>query len=303
MINHTFPASEQRAASHCQALVKPSAPVADLVPQFEQLGARITRPLARTIAQAWADPAIEARLVAVQQIDVAQLAGACGTLSAISLHRFGRGDHTLMLSIDGRALLEQLDRTFGGLGQIGSELPAKLPSSADLIARRLEPQITGALGAAMGGIDMVVGARDTNLDTLAPFAADIRLITLEIEIFSVERQPMRLLMAMNISALAEIFPRSAGRATPNRDGRKPQITDRQFADLPLNASARLVDMNIPLSRLIGLKAGSILPIMVARNIPLRIGKVVVAHGSVGEIDNQVALQVTEIFSGKDTFND
>ncbi len=303
MIRHTFSVSEQRAAAHCDALVKPSAPVVDLVPQFEQLGTRITRPLARMIAQAWADPAIEARLVAVRQIDGAQLAGSCGELSVASLHKFGRGDYTLMLSIDGRALLEQLDRTFGGLGQIGKQLPAKLPASADLIARRLEPQITGTLGAALGGIDMVAGARDTNLETLAPFAADTRLITLEIEIFSVERQPMPLLMALPITALGEMFPRTAGQATPSRSGRKPQITDRQFADLPLNASARLVDMNVPLSRLIGLKPGSVLPIMVARNIPLCIGKIVVAHGSVGEIDNQVALQVTEISSGKDTLND
>lgn len=303
MIRHTFPVSEQRAASHCDALVKPSAPVADLVPQFEQLGARITRPLARAIAQAWGDPAIEARLVAIRQIDGAQLAGACSELSVASLHQFGRGNHTLMLAIDGRALLEQLDRTFGGLGQIGKVLPAKLPSSADLIARRLEPQITGTLGAALGGVDMVAGARDTNLDTLAPFTADARLITLEIEVFSAERQPMPLLMALQVAALAEMFPRAAGHAAANRRGRKPQITDRQFADLPLNASARLVDMNIPLSRLIGLKAGSVLPIMVARSIPLRIGKIVVAQGTVGEIDNQVALQVTEIFSGKDTSND
>ena len=102
MIRHTFPVSEQRAASHCDALVKPSAPVADLVPQFEQLGARITRPLARAIAQAWGDPAIEARLVAIRQIDGAQLAGACSELSVASLHQFGRGNHTLMLSIDAK---------------------------------------------------------------------------------------------------------------------------------------------------------------------------------------------------------
>ena len=39
--------------------------------------------------------------------------------------------------------------------------------------------------------------------------------------------------------------------------------------------------------------------MVARNVPLRIGDIVLARGTIGEVDDQVALQITQTFSGKE----
>ena len=40
--------------------------------------------------------------------------------------------------------------------------------------------------------------------------------------------------------------------------------------------------------------------MVARSVPLQIGDAVIARGTVGEVDKQVALQITQISFGKDT---
>ena len=49
-----------------------------------------------------------------------------------------------------------------------------------------------------------------------------------------------------------------------------------------------------------LAPGDVLPIMVARSVPLQIGDAVIARGTVGEVDKQVALQITQISVGKDT---
>ncbi len=95
-----------------------------------------------------------------------------------------------------------------------------------------------------------------------------------------------------------LFPRRAGDARSSARPTAPAI--EVFADLPLDASARLVDMQIPLHRLAGLAPGAVIPIAVARSVPLRVGDAIVARGSVGGVDDQVALEITQTFAGKVT---
>lgn len=54
-------------------------------------------------------------------------------------------------------------------------------------------------------------------------------------------------------------------------------------------------MRIPFSSLSTLKPGQLLPVAVARSVPLTIGDKVVAHGTVGEMDDRVAVQITHAF--------
>ena len=67
-------------------------------------------------------------------------------------------------------------------------------------------------------------------------------------------------------------------------------------DCALRLNATLIDMLMPLSRLSGLKPGDLIPVSVARSVPLALGGKIVAHGTVGEIDDRVALQITSAFA-------
>ena len=49
-------------------------------------------------------------------------------------------------------------------------------------------------------------------------------------------------------------------------------TAAPFADLPLPLSAVLVDMAVPFATLSRLAVGQVLPVSVARNVPLRVGE-------------------------------
>jgi flagellar motor switch protein FliM len=67
-----------------------------------------------------------------------------------------------------------------------------------------------------------------------------------------------------------------------------------FADVPLPLSATLVDMRLPLAVAATLAPGMVLPVAVARAVPLSAGGSVIARGSVGHQDDRIALKLTQI---------
>ena len=74
--------------------------------------------------------------------------------------------------------------------------------------------------------------------------------------------------------------------------RKSGPLDDPFGEITLTLEAVLSEMRIPLSRIATLEPGQTLAIPVARAVPLRIGGTLVARGTVGELDDRVALQIT-----------
>ena len=67
-----------------------------------------------------------------------------------------------------------------------------------------------------------------------------------------------------------------------------------FTDVPLPLSATLVDMRLPLAIAATLEPGMVLPVAVARAVPLAAGGSVIARGTVGHQDDRVALKLTQI---------
>ena len=295
MMHEGFPDAARRAAGHCDALLKRRVAPAELAADFERLGERLAGTLRPALAAACSDPALQIRSLGVRSVSPRELAEKCGPVAANSLHGFGKGDQQLLLSIEARALLEQLDRAFGGSGDVGDEVPAELPLSADLLAQRYEKQALAALAGQLPAAGFRAGPRGANVAQLCPFRATAELSLLELEVGG--ERPWRILLVLETDALATLLPRNPSPRPAGR--RQAEASDAPFADLPLTASATIVDMSVPLHRLAGLTPGTVLPIIVARNVPLRVGEIVLAKGTIGEVDDQVALQITQTFSGKE----
>lgn len=295
MMHEGFPKTAQRAAGHCDALLKRRAAPADLAADFERFGERVAASLRPALAAVCSNSALQIRSLGVRSVTRGELVEACGPLAANSLYGIGKGDQQLLLSLEARALLEQLDRAFGGSGNVEDDLPAELSFSADLLAQRLEKQALAAIASQLPGMDLQPGARGSDAARLCPFGATAELSLLGFEVG--DTRPWRIALALETETLATLLPRRPSRR-PN-EGRKAGAHEAPFAGLPLTASATLVDMDVPLHRLAGLEPGTVLPIMVARNVPLRIGDIVLARGTIGEVDDQVALQITQTFSGKE----
>ncbi len=296
MMHATFPVEAKRAANHCAALLRPSEAPVEVGPEFERFGARLADALVPCMGEVANDAGVRVVAQAPEAMTADQLTGHCAPLAAMSAHRFGVAGHTLCLALDGRLLLSLLDRTFGGNGRI-NELPTVLPPTARLMSRRIEQRVIGAIASELGGLEFVTD--DAAVPARGPFVGNAELTTLAIEVTAEDGQCWRHLIALETIALASLLPKRASVPRAPSSRRKPGITEAPFADLPLSASARLVDMAMPLHRLARLEPGMVLPIMVARSVPLQVGEVVLARGTVGEVDDQVALQITHTFTGRE----
>jgi flagellar motor switch protein FliM len=293
MMHQAFPSAALRAATHCDALVKRRAAPRELGQEFELFG----KALAGALRQALGT---QVRSLGMSALSAGELPERCGPLCANSVHPFGNDGKSLLLSFDGRALLAQLDRALGGSGEIGKNLPAELPLSADLLAQRVEKQAIAAVAGELAGILLHPGRRGPSLTQLAPFPPDAALTLLELEVTADADAPWRIVLAVETDALPILLPRGASAHPQGGAQRKADTGSAPFADLPLTASATLVDMAVPLHRFAGLAPGDVLPIMVARSVPLQIGDTTLARGTVGEVDKQIALQITQTSFGKDT---
>ncbi|MEL0209334.1 MAG: FliM/FliN family flagellar motor C-terminal domain-containing protein, partial [Novosphingobium sp.] len=67
-----------------------------------------------------------------------------------------------------------------------------------------------------------------------------------------------------------------------------------FADLPVELAAVLVDMKLPLAAVSALRVGQILPVPIARNVPIKVGGKTYACGTVGALEDRVAIQITQL---------
>jgi flagellar motor switch protein FliM len=298
MIEHTLPRAAGRAASHCAALLARRETQADLGLAFEQFGARLTQALHGCVAAVADDPQVRIASLGATELAGDELRTHCAPLVAASRHLFGGAEHALLLALDGRAILEQLDRTFGGPGEIEGCLPAQLPNTAAVLAQRLERQVLAAIAGELGGLDFRA-AGGTPAEPFSALDPAAPLTVLSIAIEAARGREWRIVIALETAALSSLLPKraSAPRAVGSRH--KPAIDEAPFADLPLCARARLVDMDMPLHRVAAIAPGAVLPIVVARSVPLQVGETLIACGTVGEIDDQIALQITQTFTKRD----
>lgn len=292
MIHQFAPVAAAIAANHCAALRGRCTVPAALVPLLGQLGERLAPALQQDLA-GFCGTRPQVRSLGVETITEAELAERIGPMAGNALQAIAGGEHRLLVSIDTHAVLAQLDRTFGGDGDIADPLPATLPMSADLLSARLEQLVADSLQAALpDGCGLACVDRNLRYALLAPFdaVAELALLTLAIEQAPARSWQVR--FAVPFAGLPDLLDRrrSAPRNAIARAPADPRA--RPFAEVPLTLEATLIDMTVPLSRLARLEPGSVLPVGVSRNVPLRIGAAIIARGTIGECDDRIALQIT-----------
>ncbi|HUD28341.1 MAG TPA: FliM/FliN family flagellar motor switch protein [Novosphingobium sp.] len=289
----TFP-----KARHCAELLGAGPSIGDMVRPLAKLGEKLARTL----------PSGLGRLTGSEPPVVRIGIPAEGTLDAIACEETGLAAHSLMglgprhlplLATFGAApVLSLLDRAFGGRGMVPDPLPTAFPLSAELLLARIEDAIAAALSAGLGGDEthrVRPMRRDTSLAQLAPFAAAEPLLRIVLEVEEPGAQPWSLALAFPLSTLAAalVVPRRQRRAA--RSALRPGPGEEPFASMPLEVTAVLVDMTMPFSRLSALRPGDVLPVTVARSIPLRVDRRTIATGTVGEVEDRVAVQLQHAF--------
>lgn len=292
--------AERPLARHCPELLRPAPAAGELLPALAQLGERLARSFAGGMARLSGGDAPAVRSEARRECTMGELAAEIAPLAANSLLAAETRNAPFLASLEAAAVLRLVDRAFGGRGDVSSPLPDAFPLSAELLITRLEGIIAAAAGEALGAQSdgaIRVLRRDGSLAQLAPFAGETQLIALTLEVQEAPSSPpWKLTLAFPVASLSELFghgERPAGAKAGPRVEANP--AEEPFGDMPLTVTAVLVDMRIGFSALSALQPGQILPVAVARSVPLKIGDKTIAHGTIGEVDDRVAVQITHAF--------
>lgn len=284
-------------AQHCPELLRSreAAPV-PLTPAMARLGEALARALAQALTALTATEAPLVRSTAPRECSMAELAQGIAPLAANSLLMLGAPEMTALASLDAEAVLRMVDRAFGGRGDAPSPLPTAFPMSAELMVARLEGVVVTALGQALGTPGAVQPLRrDGCIAQLGPFADDEQLGVLTLEVDDPGRSPWKVTIALPQTALVKLLGEGERPAVKPARKAQPNPADEPFGAVPLTVSAVLVDMRIGFAELSALQPGQIIPVAVARSVPLKIDDKTIAHGTIGAWDDRVAVQISQAF--------
>ena len=289
--------AERAAAVHCVELLgKAAAAPGDLLPALSALGERFAKALAPVLARFTGGEAPRIKAGVAGSSDSATVAGDIGALAANSLFVAGTDDLPVVISLHAGAVLGMVDRTFGGRGLSPDPLPVRLPLSAELMMARLEGLTSVCLSEALGLADtdaIRFLRRDSSFTLLEAFPHGAPLAALRVDVCEVGREAWPIFIVRAETALAPLLGENAC-APPKRVRGRADPGTEPFASLPLSLSAVLVDMAVSISALADLSPGMILPVSVARNVPIKLGGKILATGSVGAADDRVAIRITHI---------
>jgi flagellar motor switch protein FliM len=289
--------AERAAAQHCAELLHRAPPPVDPLPLLARFGERLARllPVALAPLHGGVPPIVSASEPVSG--DAKQVGAAIPTLAGNCLLAAGPDARPVLLSFDPRGVFALLDRTFGGRGAVPDPLPAAFPQSAELMIVRLEGLVAAGIAQALGCEAEQVRAlrRDSSLAALKPFKAGDAVTSLRLTVSDeTSGDEWTLLLALARSALEALFGHGDRPATarPARTSADPAA--EPFGAVPLPLSAVLVEMQVSMATISALEPGHVLPVAVARKVPLRIGGKTVAHGTVGALDDCAALQISHL---------
>ncbi len=285
--------AERPLARHSAALLRPAPDAAELLPILARAGEQLARKLRLALA-----PVHGGEAATVECSKPAEL--AAGTfappgLVAISLLGAIADGQPMLSMVEGETVLRLLDRAFGGPGEAPSPLPRELPLSAELMVQRIDMLVGPALAAVLcleGPIRVL--RRAATMADLAAVPENTALAVLTFSIREGARPAWTLRLGFPMNALADLTGATRSAAKPVHAAAPASPLDPPFAEMPLCVRAVLVDIPLPLATLSALEVGQVLAVPVARSVPLRIGEALVGHGSVGAVDDRVALQLTQL---------
>ncbi|MDE2405387.1 MAG: FliM/FliN family flagellar motor switch protein [Sphingomonadales bacterium] len=298
--------AERPLAQHCPELLRSGPDPVALMPLLGRMGERLARRLSGVLAPLMGGEAPVVRCQTPREGTLGTLsAAAMSPLAANSLMAMGAAGTPVLVSIDAEPVLRIVDRAFGGKGDAPMPLPDKFPMAADLMIARLETLVTQQIAMAIetvapeavqrhGVPTFTPVRRDGALAQLEPFETDTPLAILPLEVEDDGLLPWALTFALPLDALPALFGQAEASAAAPRNGAS-NPWDAPFADLPLSVRAVIVDMAIPFATIAALQPGQVIPVAVARSVPLMTGDVAFAHGTVGAVDDRVAIQINDAF--------
>ena len=297
--------AERALAQHCAELVRTAPGTAELTTRLDGAVARLARGLVPALSPLAGGKGLTVKPRATRELSELEFSMLIPALAASTLYSVGAEGLPLVVSLDAGAVLRMIDRTFGGRGVAPSPLPAEFPGSADLMIARLEALVTDQLAAALalpGVSPLAPIRRASTFDELEAFPGVDTLAMVELQVTEASGDAWPITIALPVATMAALFGTARAPAPTARRAADPLA--RPFADVAIDLTAVLVDMRMSMRVLAALRPGTLLPVAVARQVPLRIAASdqsgqaptqTLATGTVGAAEDRVALQITSAF--------
>jgi len=282
---------------HCEELVARPVERADGLGRFAQLGDALAPLFAAKLEPLFTAGAWQARVTSCELVASEALAERIGPVAGNFLLPVGDAGGRLFASFALPPIGARLARMFGGdpAGE-GAVFGSRVPSSVVMLLRRLERALNEALGECLD--EAVMRSDDTarfevDLARLGSFPPRTQAALLALRFTASEGAPIDVLVACRKSMLARLLAhfQPAGASSARV---LPQFAHPAMGAIPLPLRVQLAELKLSAKRLMSLRPGQMLPISVARSVPLMVQGKRVATGSVGEQDDRIALQIERV---------
>ncbi len=299
--------AERTLARHCPELIRKGPGPEELLPLLARMGERFARRLSGALAPLLGGEAPLVSCTAPRETTLESLHHSIAQLAANSSFAIGSATTPMLVSIEAEPVLRIVDRAFGGKGEAPAPMPKSFPMAAEMMIARIETMLAEHLSAAVTAVtsnttartatpEITALRRDGSLAMLAPFAEDLPLAVWSMEVDDGGVLPWLMTFALPFASLGRLFGHSDATATAPVKHRPANPAAAPFGEVPVSVSAVLVDMRVPFTTIADLAPGMVLPVAIARHVPLRVGDATIAQGAVGTMDDRVAVQVQSAFS-------
>ena len=268
----------------------------------QHLSARLARslrgvfePILRAEIRTWAEPLVVQRFADYR-------AERPDTLSAWLPLAMTPGDGAALLVFDGRFVLELLDLFFGGLGAAPHELPREFSPAASTLVTRLGASIADQLEAAwepLAKIAFAPGHPEANPALLGGLDGDEAVIVTRLGIAQGTAKPIFLDLCYPVTTMRPhgqaLTGKVVAKAAEPDAGWRNALT-RAAMDVRFPVRSVLAEPVVPLSLLVNLKPGDVIPISFNDAVPVMVGSDRLGTGTVGTSNGHAAIRLTSLAS-------
>lgn len=242
-------------------------------------------------ARCWAEP------LAVQRFGDYKSERPAGLTGWLQLSMSpGRG--RAIVAIDGKFAFEMLDRFFGGEGEAPHPLPAEFTGSGETLLKRLAGTIAAQLDPAW---DMLASIEFACLDIAAPLSVAPEIDGNEAMVFTRlgvaagDAKPHWIDILYPVAALKPHAPSLTAKVIGGEPEPEPEWRNgltRNAMALRLPVRSVLAEPMVPVSMLMALKPGDVIPISFGPDVPVMVARQKIGFGTVGTANGRAAIKMT-----------
>ena len=271
---------------------------------LQHLSARLARglravfePLLRKECRSFAEPLVVQRFADYR---AERPDGLTAWLPLAMTQGAGQAGGQAMMVLDGRFVLEVLDLFFGGTGATPNELPAEFTPAAEAMIARMGALIADPLKTAwepLARLDFVPGHVEANPAMIQGLDGDDAVIVTRFGIAAGTARPVFVDIVYPVAALKPHTPSLIGKVHAKTAAPDPAWRNgltRAVMGVRFPVRSVLAEPTVPLSLLMNLKAGDVIPISFGAEVPVMVGGDQLGFGTVGTSNGKAAIRLNSI---------